>query len=216
MMQMNFGVIRTAFALVLVCGIGSSTFAGKYNRTLDVGKAVPAWKELPGVDDKRHSLGDLKNKDVVVVVFTCNSCPYATDYEDRMIAFAQKHCVAKDARVALVAINVNKVEEDLPPAMKKRATEKKFPFPYLFDETQNIATEYGATWTPEFFVINKERKLVYMGAFDDNTDPKKVTKEFVEKAVAAALAGGEPEVTETPAIGCRIRMERRRRRRKPE
>lgn len=216
-------------AVLIICTIHCEVTAGKFGRTLDIGKPAPAWKDLPGVDGKKHSLTDLKNE-VVVVVFTCNSCPYATDYEDRIIAFANKFCVAKEApspvedqqakkrkprpRVALVAINVNKVDEDLLPAMKKRAAKKKFSFPYLFDETQQIAKDFGAIWTPEFFVLDKDRKVVYMGALDDSTDAKKVSKHYVQDAVLATLDGKDVSVAETPAIGCQIRWERRRRSRK--
>ena len=94
--------------------------------------------------------------------------------------------------------------------MKKRASEKKFPFPYLYDESQRVARDYGAVFTPEFFVLNKDRRVVYMGAMDDNTQPDKVTQQYLQDAVEAALKGTAPETTETPAVGCRIRYARRR------
>lgn len=184
--------------------------AGEFNLVLDIGDPAPVWKKLPGVDGKEHSLDDLKKKDVLVVFFTCNSCPYAVDYENRVVAFAKKYG-EKNSKVGLVAINVNLVEEDLPPAMKKKAEEKGFKFPYLFDESQQIAKDFGAGFTPEFFVLNKDRKIVYMGAFDDSPNADKVKKKHVEAAVAAALTGKLPEVKETVPIGCRIRIERRRR-----
>lgn len=185
-------------------------FAGEYNPVLDIGDEAPDWKKLPGVDGKELGLADLKKADVVVLVFTCNSCPYAVDYEERIVEFVEEHC-GKDSGVRLVAVNVNKVEEDLPEAMKKRAEEQKFNFPYLFDETQKIAKDYGAGATPEFFVLNRERKIVYMGAMDDSPDATKVKRRWVEEAVAATLKGKAPEVKETVPIGCRIRFERRRR-----
>ena len=224
---------RYVFVCVLLLWFCSAATAGKFGRTLDIGKPAPTWKALPGVDGKPHSLDDLKASEVVVVVFTCNSCPYAVDYEDRIVAFAKRYCAPtvdtkepkekqkqvsgeqkKVARVSLVAMNVNKVDEDLLPAMKQRAEKKKFPFPYLFDETQQIAKDYGAIWTPEFFVLNKERKVVYMGALDDNTDSKKVKHHYLEDAVQALLQGKEVKTAETPAIGCQIRWERRRRSKK--
>lgn len=188
--------------------------AGKYNPVLDVGDEAPAWNDLPGVDGRKHSLADLKDKQVVVVVFTCNSCPYAVDYEDRLIAFTRKHA-GPESPVAVVAINVNKIEADRLPKMKERAEQKGFPFPYLFDETQEIARKYGASYTPEFFVLNKERRIVYMGAMDDSSNPEKVKTRYLEPAVAAALSGGKPKVAETVAVGCRVRYENRRRERKP-
>jgi peroxiredoxin len=190
----------------------SISAAGEFNPVIDIGDKAPLWKKLPGVDGKEHSTEDLKKKDVLVVFFTCNSCPYAVDYEDRVLAFAKKHS-EKDSKVGLVAINVNLVKEDLPPEMKKKAKEKGFTFPYLFDESQQIAKDFGAGFTPEFFVLNKDRKVVYMGAFDDSPNADKVKTKHVENAVAAALAGKSPKVTETVPIGCRIRIERRRRKR---
>ncbi len=190
----------------------TATGAGEYNPVLNIGDKAPKWSKLPGVDGKKHSLSDLKKKDVVVVAFTCNSCPYAVDYEDRLVAFAKSHA-ATDSKVALVAINVNKVPEDLPDEMKKRAQAKGFTFPYLFDESQEIAKEFGAGATPEFFVLNRDRKIVYMGAMDDSPTPRKVTRQYVVQAVEAALAGEPLEVKETVPIGCRIRFERRRRKR---
>ena len=182
--------------------------AGEYNPVLDIGDAAPAWKELPGVDGKQHSLAQLADTPVVVVFFTCNSCPYAVDYEDRILALDKKY---DDAKVALVAINVNKVPEDLPAEMAAKAKAKGFQFAYLYDESQQIAKDYGAGYTPEFFVLDKDRKVVYMGALDDNVDPDEVKRKHVEAAIDAVLSGGKPEVTETPAVGCTIRFERRRR-----
>lgn len=190
----------------------TATRAGEYNPVLDIGDKAPEWSKLPGVDGKMHSLSDLKKKDVVVVAFTCNSCPYAVDYEDRLVAFSKSHA-ATNSKVALVAINVNKVAEDLPAEMRKRASTKGFTFPYLFDESQEIAKKFGAGTTPEFFVLNRDRKIVYMGAMDDSPNAKKVTRRYVEEAVTAALESKRPEIKETVPIGCRIRFERRRRRR---
>src|SRR6266545_8155608 len=91
---------------IIVLALAAPSSAGEFNKKLNVGDPAPIWKDLPGTDGKMHSLADLKDKDVVVVVFTCNSCPIALDYEDRIIAFTKKHC-GPDRHVALVAINVN-------------------------------------------------------------------------------------------------------------
>ena len=206
-------VVLLAVATALATGWPELAISGEYNPVLSIGDKAPAWKNLPGVDEKKVSLSDLKKKDVVVLTFICNSCPYAVDYETRLIEFAKKHS-GKDSKVALVAVNVNKVDEDLPPKMRAKAEAKGFNFPYLFDETQQIAKDYGAGFTPEFFVLNKDRKVVYMGAFDDSPNADKVKRRYVEEAVAAALTGKLPEVRETVPIGCRIRIERTRRRKK--
>ena len=203
---------KMLFAAVVSLSVltATSVEAGKYNPTLSIGDKAPEWKDLPGTDDKKHSLADFADEDIVVVVFTCNSCPYAVDYEDRLVAFAKEMEESK-AKVGLVAVNVNKVPEDLLPAMKKRAESKGFNFPYLFDETQKIAKDYGAERTPEFFVFDKERKLVYTGAMDDSSDGKKITKDYLRAAVTATLAGKKVEIDETPPVGCAVRFERVRR-----
>ena len=199
-----------ATLLILVTQVNSLP-AGKYNSTLSPGDAAPAWKDLPGVDGKKYSLSDFESSKVIVVVFTCNSCPYAVDIEDRLLAFHQKY--GKQG-VALVAINVNKVEADLMPAMKDKAKEKAFQFPYLFDETQKIAKDYGAKRTPEFFVLDQDRKVVYMGALDDSPEGKKVSKRYIEAAVEMTLAGEKIEIAETIPVGCAVRFERTRRTRR--
>lgn len=194
--------------LLIVSCLATASHAGEFNPVLSIGDPAPAWQNLPGTDGKRHSLADLADRDLVVVVFTCNSCPYAVDYEDRLIEFARQHA---DQGVALVAINVNKVDADLMPAMQERARTKGFPFQYLFDESQAIAKQFGAIYTPECFVLDKQRHVVYMGAIDDSPDGSKITQRYVELAVAATLKGTLPQVRETVAVGCRVRFERERR-----
>ncbi len=200
--------IRTATGLLAVLLISSSLWAGEYNETLSIGDKAPAWKDLPGVDGEKHSLADL-DAELVAVVFTCNSCPVATDYEDRIIALAKKHA-ADTKKFALVAINVNRVAEDSLPKMKERAEQKGFPFAYLFDESQQIAKDYGAAFTPEFFLLDKDRRVVYMGGMDDNSNPAQVKSHYLESAIEAVSAGKKPAVQETVAIGCRVRYVRQR------
>ncbi len=195
-----------AFAVAVALLSPAPLPAGQFNDKLSVGDAAPAWKDLPGIDGKKHSLADLKDKEVVVLLFTCNSCPIAVDYEDRVIAFAKKHAAAADSKVAVVAINVNVIDEDRLPKMIERAKDKGFNFTYLFDETQKIAKEYGAQYTPEVFVLNKDRKVVYQGAIDDRNKPDQVKVNYLEPAVEAALKGDKAEKPETQARGCKIRF----------
>lgn len=209
MLRQTFTIV-SAVLLSLLLNAAARTVGGEYNPTLSIGDVAPAWSSLPGVDGKMHSLADLKGKEVVIVVFTCNSCPAAELYEDRLITLAKKHA-GPDGKAAVVAINVNLVEEDLLPAMQERAKKKKFPFPYLIDETQQIGKAYGANYTPEFFVLNKDRKVVYMGALDDNLDPALAKVNFVEAGIAAALSGKKPAKQETVARGCRVRYAKERR-----
>ncbi|HUG66205.1 MAG TPA: thioredoxin family protein [Pirellulaceae bacterium] len=194
------------FGLLLVSA--SVTSAGEYNPVLSIGDPAPGWKDLPGVDGQKHSSADLEKSKAIVLVFTCNSCPYAVDYEKRIIALTEQFA-SRD--VAVVAVNVNKVPEDSLDEMRARAASQGFNFAYLYDDSQQIARDYGATYTPEFFVLDQQRKIAYMGALDDSPAADKVQEQFVVKALTALLDGQRPKVTETVAIGCRIRLERKRR-----
>jgi peroxiredoxin len=178
---------------------------GKYNEVLNVGDKAPVWEALAGVDGKKHTMDEWKTKPYLVVVFTCNSCPCARDYEDRIKAFTEKY----KAKVAVVAINANLIKADNMDAMKKRAEERGYNFPYLFDETQKVAKAYGATYTPEFFLLNAERKIVYMGAMDDKDDPDKVSVRYLEEALTAVESGKMPAKAETLGRGCMIRYKGR-------
>ena len=177
---------------------------------LKIGDEAPSWKALVGTDDEKHSLDDLKDKQVVVVCFTCNSCPYSVDYEDRIIEFHRKFSERKEG-VALIAINANLKPAERLDKMKERATAREFLFPYLLDETQQVAASYGANYTPEFFVLNKDRRIVYRGAMDDQTQADKVEHRFVELAVEAALKNEMPVTTTNPARGCAIPYKRSKR-----
>lgn len=199
-------MFRTALVF-LSFTLAGTAIGGEYNDVLKIGDAAPAWNNLPGVDGRPHSLVDLKDKKVVVVVFTCNSCPAARDYEDRIIELAKS-----SDEVAVVAINVNRIPDDSIEKMTERAKLKSFPYPYLFDETQQTAKQYGANFTPEFFVLDAERKVVYMGSMDDHSEPKLAKQLYLRDAVAATLAGNKPEVAETLARGCRVRYARESRR----
>jgi peroxiredoxin len=155
-----------------------------------------AWANLPGVDGKTHSLADLKDKDVIVVAVTRNRCPMAVAYFQKMNDFASS------GRAAFVAINLE--EEDDLDGMREVAKERGFRFPYLRDASQEVGHALGATCTPEFFVLGKDRQVVYRGAWDDGRPAGKVKDRYVEEAVTAALAGKKPAVAETKAPGCSI------------
>lgn len=192
----------TAFLVAVLAVIAE---AGQFNKKLNIGDPCPTFKNLEGVDGKKYSLDDFQSKDVLVLVITCNHCPVAQAYEDRIMQFTKKWASGPDSKVAVVAINVNNLEADKLPAMKIRAREKGFNFPYLYDPTQQIGRALGATVTPEFFVFNKERKLVYMGAMDDSQSNPKVN--YLDAAVEAVLKGGQPAVKETRARGCTVKYE---------
>ena len=197
------------FVACFLCCVSMARAQEELSVELKIGDPAPAWKELKGTDDKVHSLSDLMDKQVVVVCFTCNSCPYAVDYEDRMIELQKKYA-DHPAGVVLVAINGNKKPSEQLDKMKQRAEEKKFPFAYLIDETQQVASSYHANFTPEFFVLNKERKVVFVGAMDDKTDASQVTERYVEQAIEAALKNELPVTQRVPARGCAIPFKRSR------
>lgn len=201
---------RVFVSSIVLAVLAVPAWAGQYNEVLSIGDKAPAWSKLPGTDGKEHSLADLADKPVVVVVFTCASCPTAVDYEERINALAKAHGGDK-GQVAVVAISVNKIAEDQLPALTEHAKQKGFAFTYLSDQSQKIAKDFGAVFTPEFYVLDRDRKVVYMGAMDDATDVSKVTKKYVEDAIAATLAGKKPETTEVIARGCRVRYARERR-----
>lgn len=176
----------------------------------EIGDVAPTWEKLAGVDGRQHSSKDLTGAEAVVVCFTCNSCPYAVDYEDRLIALQKKYS-SSAGKVRIVAINSNTVPADRMEKMKERAEQKQFNFPYVWDETQDVAKAFGAIYTPEFFVLNKDRRIIYRGAMDDSTKAEDVKVCYVELAIEAALQGKVPEVQSTGARGCAIRFARRRR-----
>lgn len=205
-----FRWLQLCFVLCVFVGASAvALHAGEFNEVLSVGDKAPAWADLPGTDGKKHSLAELKDKDVVVLVFTCLSCPTAVDYEDRINALAKLHA-GPNGKVAVVAVCVNQIEADRLPKLQTRAKEKDFAFQYLSDESQKIAKDYGAIFTPEFYVLNKDRRVVYMGAMDDSTEAAKVQHKYVEAAIAASLKGEKPAVVETLARGCRVRYARER------
>jgi len=193
-----------ALVVAIAALVAAPVSAGEFNKVVNLGEKAPTFKALPGTDDKSLSLDDLKN-DVVVVVITCNHCPVAIAYEDRMIEFAKKY----KGKVDVVAINVNTNDNDKLDKMKERAKEKGFNFPYLYDESQSIAKALGAKVTPEFFVLDKSRKIAYMGAFDDNMKTEKVTKKYVESAVDTLLAGKKVEMGETKPFGCGVQYSKK-------
>jgi thiol-disulfide isomerase/thioredoxin len=155
------------------------------------------------------SLADYKDAKGFIVVFTCNHCPFAKKYEDRVVALDKKY---KGKGYPVIAINPNDPgasPEDDYAGMKQRAKDKGFTFPYLVDESQQIAKTYGATNTPHIYILKKEGKdmvVKYVGAIDDNSDDAKAVKEkYAENALNSLLAGKEVATQQTKAIGCTIK-----------
>jgi peroxiredoxin len=172
---------------------------------LDLGSAAPGFT-LPGTDGKTHSLDSFKDAKALCVVFSCNHCPYVKAYEGRFVDLQTK---LGPKGFQLVAINANDAEgypEDGFEAMVQRAKEKGFNFPYLRDETQEVARSFGAVRTPHVFLFDGARKLAYVGRIDDSWDkPEKVGKHELIDAVEDILAGKPVQVPETFAVGCTIK-----------
>jgi thiol-disulfide isomerase/thioredoxin len=163
---------------------------------------------LKGTDGRMHSLDSVKGTKGTAVVFTCNECPFAKGYEDRLIALAKEY---QPKGIGFVAINAN--DPKLVPGdgfefMLKRAQEKKFPYPYVFDETQAIATAYGAKVTPHVFLLDASGKLVYRGRVDDSLQEDKITTHDFASALDALFSGQPVRVAETKAFGCGVKYAR--------
>lgn len=198
-------VSLVCLAMLLAFAVCTVQAGSKFNKKVEVGQKAPEWKDLFGTDDKTHSLSDLKDAKFVVVTFTCNHCPIAAAYEDRFMALARDY---KAKGLEFVAISCSKLEQDGFDEMKARAKEKNYPFPYLHDADQAVGRSYGASATPQLFLLDSERKIAYMGAFDDNFVIDEVKHHYLVDAIEAILAGKQPEVTESRAQGCAIEYER--------
>lgn len=177
-----------------------------------VGSVAPDFS-LKNVDGRTVSLSDYANEKGVMVIFSCNPCPYVIAYEDRLIGL---HNQFASQGVPVVLINPNDPGQqpaDSFDEMKKRAAEKKYPFPYLADHDQTVYPLYGATRTPEIFLLKNEGGgkfvVVYTGTVDDNyQDAGAVTEPYAANAVKAMLAGGTPDPATTVAIGCSIKTKK--------
>ncbi len=168
--------------------------------------------KLKNIDNSFVSLKDYNKANGFIVIFTCNHCPYAVAYEDRIIALDKAY---KEKGYPVIAINPNDpvaYPSDSFEKMKERAKEKGFTFPYLFDETQEIAKAYGATRTPHVFLLQKEGKkyiVKYIGAIDDNyQDSNAVKEKFVENAISSLIAKKDVAINSTKAIGCGIKWKK--------
>jgi len=173
---------------------------------MKVGAKAPDFKGLPGVDGKKYGLSDFSSSKVLVVLFSCNHCPYVQAYEKRIKALQEEF---KSQGVQFIAINSNdsvNYPEDSFEAMVKRAKDRDFNFIFLRDESQEVAKSYGATHTPHLYVFNQNRALAYTGRIDDNwQDESQVKKEYLRDAISQLLKGQKPEEPETFAIGCTIK-----------
>lgn len=161
--------------------------------------------DLPGVDGRTHSLEEYADAPVLVLVQSCNHCPYVLAWEGRINALQREYA---DRGVRIVAISSNDAEAypaDSFERMVEHAREAGYVIDYLYDESQEVARALGSERTPECFVYDAERRLVYHGAVDDNRDEPDVTEHYLRDAIEAALAGDTAPVTDTPAVGCTVK-----------
>lgn len=172
---------------------------------LHAGDPAPGW-DLPGVDGVRYRLDSFSESPLLAVVFWCNHCPYVVAWEGRLIDLARRY---QHRGVRLVTINSNDTKAypaDRLEAMKTRARERDYPFPYLWDETQEVARAYGALVTPHPFLFGPDRRLLFQGRIDDRHDnPSAVRHRYLAQAIDEALAGRPISEPEVPVLGCSIK-----------
>lgn len=193
--------------LILLFISATLTFAQGY----EIGDEAMNFK-LKNIDDKMVSLSDYSSDKGVVVIFTCNHCPFSVAYEDRIIELDKKY---KKIGYPVIAINPNDpiaYPEDSFENMKIRAAEKGFTFPYLFDENQEVYPVYGATKTPHVYLLennNGKFEVIYIGAIDDNSkDASQVKKTYLADAIDALAVGRTPNPSVTKAVGCSIKAKK--------
>jgi len=171
---------------------------------ISIGTTSPDFN-LKATDNNSYNLSSFSDKKLLVIMFTCNHCPFVKAYEDRLIQIQKDY---SDKSVSLVAINSNETinyPEDTFEKMQIRVTKKSYNFPYLRDEDQSVASSYGASFTPEIFVFDIDRKLRYHGRIDDNKDPDNVTSSDLRNALDELLSERAVTSSETHGIGCSIK-----------
>ena len=166
--------------------------------------SVAPYFNLPDTLGKNVSIEDF-DSELLIIVFTCNHCPYAKAVEDRLIKLGKEY--KNDVDFVLISSNDSEnYPEDSPKKMAERHTEKGYPFPYLFDETQEVAKAYSAVCTPDIFLYNSDRNLEYRGRIDDNwQNPEQVEREELKMAIEAVLNGKTIDFEQKPSMGCNIK-----------
>jgi peroxiredoxin len=177
---------------------------------LPLGSSAPDFSLTNAVDGNTVSLSDFADKDGLLVMFICNHCPFVIHLREDLAKFAKEY---QQKGLGIVAISSNDVEnypQDRPERMKEEASAQGYTFPYLFDETQDVAKAYHAACTPDFFLFDKDRKLVYRGQFDDSRPDSgiPITGADLRAACDAVLAGQEVPADQKPSIGCNIKWKK--------
>lgn len=200
--EFRLPAVLACAAVVFLYALPAACLAGKFNRELSVGDRAPEWQRLVGTDDRKHALADYAKAKLIVLVFTCNHCPVATANQERLLALQRDY---RDQGVRLIAICCNPGDEDNLQAMKERARERAYNFPYLYDAAQASGRAYGARQTPTAFLLDGDRKVAYMGAIDDSWgDAAQVERDYLRDAIDSLLAGQKVPIAETRPQGCEI------------
>jgi len=174
---------------------------------LDVGTEAPSF-ELPNVvTEGKVSIHDFDDSQALLVIFMCNHCPYVKHIKEALVELANDYPNEELGIVAISSNDVDKYPDDSPEKMAEEAERFGYPFPYLFDETQEVAKAYHAACTPDFFLFDDERKLAYRGQFDDSRpgNDKPVTGRDLREAIDALLEGGTVVENQVPSMGCNIK-----------
>ncbi len=209
-MQKRKHVVQVLSLLSLLL-ISDAAFGGKFNQMVDIGAPLPRFENLPATDGTKLSSSDLK-EDVVVLVFLADHCPWVRGMDGDLVKLVDQF---KGRSVRIVGVSVSHVEEDKLPGMRLHAARVGYNFTYVYDESQALGRALGATHTPEYFVFNRDRKLVYTGLLYDSPASMRTdgsinytrgtpTHFYVKEAVEAALAGKPAPEPETRAQGCTI------------
>ena len=201
--------MKTAFKITL-CALLAVTVFADVPKELEIGSKAPkAELKMIDISGKAISLNDVKGRNGLLVVFTCNTCPYVLAWEERINLLADK---CKDMGVGIIGVNSNEAQRetvDSYEAMKKHATEKSFGYSYVVDRNSEMADAFGANRTPQIFLFDKNMTLVYRGAVDDNRDNPDEVKEYYAMNAVDELVAGKPISTPvTKSVGCSIKRMR--------
>lgn len=203
-------LILALFAVLVI----SPSWAGQYNAIIDIGDPMPEFTGLPAIDGSNYSSADF-DQDVLVLVSLANHCPWVRGMDAGLVELVRQF---EGRSVGVVGFSVNHLEEDRLPAMIEHAQRVGYNFVYVYDESQQLGRDLGATRTPEYFVYDGERKLAYTGLLTNS--PARETRDgeimftngeptefYARDAIDAVLAGGLPDPAETRAQGCSVKYE---------
>jgi peroxiredoxin len=208
------GLILAASLMTLAVLPCPALQAGEYNAVIDIGAPMPQFSDLPATDGTTLSSSDLE-EEVVILVFLANHCPWVKGMDPDLVKLGD---AVQSDKVRIVGVSVNHREDDRLPAMKEHAAQAGYNFTYVYDESQELGRALGATRTPEYYVFDKDRMLVYMGLLHNSPASRRrdgtiyysegePTQFYVEDTVKALLAGEEVTVAETRAHGCSVEYE---------